>query len=131
MFAISFLKLLFKTIAIFVAIFVDLFCLSADYFFGSNFLLKNCFCCLSCMSFQQRGHCRHKKALWDNHPRCLSCAGCSRFSTCTICKLWTSLTWDFADLRCSHRKSVLSQQSSFSFSVSISEDWMKHTASHS
>lgn len=64
------------------------------------------------MSNQLRGCCGHLKALWDIHPRCLSCSGCSRFSTCEFCKHWTSTNWDFAESRRSYRKRVISQLSS-------------------
>lgn len=79
------------------------------------------------MSNQLRGCCGHKKALWDTHPRCLSCSDCSRFSTCEFCKLWTSINWDVAESRRSYRKRVNSQLSSSTFSA----EEMKHKKAHS
>lgn len=79
------------------------------------------------MSNQLRGCCGHLKALWDIHPRCLSCSGCSRFSTCEFCKHWTSTNWDIAESRRAYRKRVISQLSSSTFST----EEMNHKKAHS
>ena len=62
-------------------------------------------------------------------------SGCSRFSTCEFCKLWTSTSWDFAESRRSYRKRVISQLSSSTFSTeemnhkkALSRDKKKQTA---
>ena len=46
-----------------------------------------------------RGKCGHLKAKWDNHPTCISCTACLRFSPCSICSNWTTKEWSLAKKR--------------------------------
>ena len=59
-----------------------------------------------------RGKCGHLKAKWDNHPTCISCTACLRFSPCSFCSNWTTKEWSLAEKRrlYSTRKWVMAQK---------------------
>ena len=59
-----------------------------------------------------RGKIGHLKAKWDNHPTCISCTACLRFSPCSICSNWTTKEWSLAEKRhlYSTRKWVMAQK---------------------
>ena len=56
----------------------------------------------SCLSFLMpltRGLCGHLKSTLDTHPTCLTCAFCSRFSTCEFCLPRSSSLWESLEQR--------------------------------
>ena len=54
-----------------------------------------------------RGSCGHLKGSYDNHPSCITCTSCSRYSSCHICSLWDDNIWQlFASRRSSLSRKI-------------------------
>ncbi len=51
---------------------------------------------------QVAGACGHRKGVYDTHPDCLKCSGCTRQRKCRFCDAWTAQDWESVALARTH-----------------------------
>ncbi len=61
---------------------------------------------------QVAGVCGHRKGVYDTHPDCLKCSGCTRQRKCRFCDAWTAQDWESVALARTHASRKKSGRSS-------------------